>query len=161
MNELISLDDASKVWIYQADRFFNDEEKVEIEQEIQTFVEKWASHNRKLQAFGDIFHHKFICLIVDETQAGASGCSIDSSVHFIQYLEKKYGVNLFDRLNYSYLSENEIKTIHHEHFQDAYDQGLINDETLMFNNLVRTKKDFISSWMIPLSKSWFKRMINA
>jgi hypothetical protein len=159
MWELLSLDEASKVWIYQANRFFTDEEKAAIEQEIEEFVDKWASHNRQLKAYGNVFHHKFICLMVDETQAGASGCSIDSSVHFIQYLEKKYGVDLFDRLNYSYLVGKEIKTVPHEQFSEAYANGEIGDETLMFDNLVRTKKDFISRWTVPLSESWFKRMI--
>lgn len=159
MWELLSLDDASKVWIYQADRFFTNEEKAEIEQEISAFVDKWSSHNRQLKAYGNLFHHKFICLMVDETQAGASGCSIDSSVHFIQYLEKKYGVNLFDRLNYSYLVGKEIRTIPHAEFSDAYAKGLIDDETLMFDNLVKTKADFIRKWTVPLGESWFKRMI--
>ena len=159
MEALLALDDQAKVWIYASNRVFTDEERDSLEKDLADFTEQWASHNRKLKAYGNIFHHKFICLMVDESQAGASGCSIDSSVHFIQNLERKYGIQLFDRLNYSYLDNNEVKSIHNSELATAIQEGRINEDTLMFDNLVKTKKDFIERWTVPFKDSWYTRMV--
>jgi signal transduction histidine kinase len=36
-------------------------------------------------------------LIADENEVSVSGCSIDSSVKFIQHLQSEYQLNFFDR----------------------------------------------------------------
>ncbi len=38
-----------------------------------------------------------------------SGCSIDTSVDFIRSLEKKYKVDLLEKMNIAYKTDNEIK----------------------------------------------------
>jgi len=44
----------------------------------------WTAHNNQLKAKGEIRYNRFLILIVDESQAGASGCSIDKSVPFYE-----------------------------------------------------------------------------
>jgi hypothetical protein len=48
------------------------------------FCIQWTAHGANLKAYGEVRHHRFIVMIVDETAAGASGCSIDKSIHFIR-----------------------------------------------------------------------------
>ena len=104
-----SLPDNSRVWIYQSDREFTTEEALQIEEKGKEFVEHWTAHQQTLMAGFKIFHHIFLVLSADESHNGASGCSIDKSVHFISEIEKEFKVNLFNRLNLVYL-QNE-KTI--------------------------------------------------
>jgi len=78
------LPDTTRVWIYQAQTPFTENKIAEIRQHISNFTTSWVSHNNQLRAFGDIYHNQFIVLMVDESLAGASGCSIDKSVHFIK-----------------------------------------------------------------------------
>ena len=80
-------------------------------------------------------------------------------MHFIQNLERKYGVQLFDRMNYSYLENDEVKSIHNSELAAAMEEGRINEETLMFDNLVKTKKEFIERWTVPFKDSWYIRMV--
>ena len=79
--------DESRVWIYQADRPFEEDDIQKINDEIDRFCEQWTSHNRDLRALGGVMHDQFIVLVVDETQASTSGCSIDKSVAFVKSLE--------------------------------------------------------------------------
>ncbi len=97
--------------------------------------------------------------MVDESQAGASGCSIDKSVYFIKEIENVLQINLFDRLTFAYKDGNEIKTAQRDDFARLFNEGKINYETMVFNNLVKTKKDFDETWLIPLRASWHKRMV--
>ncbi|RMG88572.1 MAG: hypothetical protein D6714_00470 [Bacteroidetes bacterium] len=153
------LSDTSRVWIYQSSRPFKDEELPRLRAELRDFVQNWASHNMDLKAFGDIFHNRFIVLMVDESQAGASGCSIDASVRFIKYLEQTFDTNLFDRMTFAWRDGNTIKTAPKEQFARLYAEGKINDHTLVFDNLVKTKAEFDGEWIKPLALSWHKRMV--
>lgn len=155
-----SLSAQSKVWIYQASRPFTAQELAELEHYLQQFAEKWVSHNRALKSSAKVFHRQFIVLMVDETQAGASGCSIDSSVHFLQRLSAHFQVDLFDRMTFAYQENNEIKTAHKDTFVELFQQGLISEQTLVFDNLVATKEAFDQQWLKPLKESWHWRMVN-
>lgn len=153
------LPDSTRVWIYQSTRVLDTSEVEEIKTTIKRFAEQWISHNQDLRAFADVYYNQFIVLMVDESQAGASGCSIDKSVHFIKRLEMEYSLNLFDRMTFSYKDGEAIKMANRETFSTLYKSGKINDETLVFDNLVKTKGEFESQWLKPLNESWHKRMV--
>lgn len=153
------LSDNTKVWIYQSDRPFAQENIPAIRAKIQEFIKNWVSHSNQLKAFGDLYHDRFIVLMVDESNANASGCSIDESVRFLQGLGAEFGVDLFDRMNFSYKTEDGIKSAHREEFIELYKMGLITDETVVFNNLVATKEAFEKKWEVSLGKSWHKQLI--
>jgi len=154
-----TLPDTTRVWIYQSNRPFSEKELPKLEQQLQQFVQQWISHNLQLRAFGGIFHQQFIVLMVDESLAGASGCSIDASVHFIKQLEQAYSVNLFDRLTFAYKDGDAVITAPRDEFARLYAEGKISDETLVFDNLVNNKGDFDKAWVKPLAESWHKRMV--
>ena len=155
----INFAEESKVWIYQSNRPFSEEEIETIKSEIHAFTDQWVSHSQQLMAFGMLMHGQFIVLMVDETRSGASGCSIDKSVHFMKYLEQKYNVSLFDRTTFAYFENEEIKLMQQKEMSDLYKSGVINDETMVVNNLVKTRREFEQGWVIPLKNSWHKRMI--
>lgn len=150
---------STRVWIYQSSRPFTDVELPMIRQYLQQFAIQWVSHNRALRAFADVFHEQFIVLMVDESQAGASGCSIDASVHFLQQLQVKFGMDLFDRMTFAYKEGDKVKTAHRSEFKQLYQAGKISEETLVFDNLVNTKGAFDEKWVKPLGESWHKRMV--
>ena len=144
MTDLIALDDQTRVWIYQADTLFEDGEIFEIKEEIAEFVDQWISHNRALRSYGNFFHRRFIALFVDESQAPASGCSIDSSVRFVNGLGAKYGRNMIERDHFAYIKDDEVQVIHMNSLSQAYKNGEINDQTLFFDHLVRCYSRIIS-----------------
>jgi hypothetical protein len=153
------LSENTRVWIYQSDKPFADEDIPQIRAKIADFTAQWVSHNDALKTFGDLYHSRFIVLMVDEAESGASGCSIDSSVRFIQQLGKEYGMDMFDRMNFMYKTEDGIKSAHREEFIELYRMGLINDKTVVFNNLVTTKAAFEKKWEISLGESWHRQLI--
>lgn len=158
--DINKLSGSSRVWVYQSSQPFKESDLPTIRQHIKQFVQQWVSHNRQLLAFGDIVENRFVVLMVDESQADASGCSIDSSVHFLKQLEQAYGVNLFDRLHFSYqLPDQTVHTVSKEVFEEKFANGEINDDTLVFDTLVKTKTEFESGFLKPLSESWHKRLV--
>ncbi len=149
----------TRVWIYQSNRPFRDADLHAIREEVRQFVQSWISHNRALKAYGEVYHNRFIVLMVDESQAEASGCSIDKSVYFLKSLQQRYEVDLFDRMVFSYLEGEEVRSVDRNAFQELYRRGEINDDTPVFDTLVENKAQFDATFVKPLGKSWHKRMV--
>ncbi len=159
MTTLTMLPPDTRVWIYQSNRPFSSEDLPKIRETVQYFAQLWVSHNQQLRAWSDVLHRRFIVLMVDESQAGASGCSIDKSVHFLKALQAEYQVDLFDRLVFSYLDGETVHTVPRETFAQLYADGVIHDETPVFDTLVSTKGAFDQGFVRPLGQSWHKRMV--
>lgn len=159
MTNLIALNDASKVWLYHSDRVFNDQEIPVIKSKIFEFVRKWVSHNNALKSYGNLFHGRVIALFVDETMSKASGCSIDTSVHFLEALGHQMQADFFKRTLFTTIKDNVVETYSDSEFRNAYQSGIINDHTLVIDNLVKTKSEFLTEWVKPLNDSWLKRFV--
>jgi hypothetical protein len=159
METYTALPPTTRVWIYQSNRAFTSEEANTLQEQLEDFARQWVSHNRQLRSRAEIRHNRFIVLMVDESQADASGCSIDSSVHFLKQLESEYQLDLFDRMTFAYWQNNQLKTADRDGFLQLYNSGEINDNTLVFDNLIQTKGQLDSEWLKPLHKSWHKRMV--
>lgn len=156
---LSQMPSSARLWIYQADVPFREEDLPTLRAKVQDFVRQWTSHNQQLAAAADVLYRRFIVLAVDESQAGASGCSIDKSVAFLRSLQDEYRTNLFNRLIFTYQDGDEIKSVHKDEFAQLYAQGRIHDNTPVFDPLVATKADFDQGFVKPLGQSWHKRMV--
>lgn len=149
----------SKVWIYQSDRILNSSEKEKIQHALDDFIQSWHSHQQDLRAYGQIWYDAFIVIMVDENVNMASGCSIDKSVHLVKDIENQIGVSLMNRMNFAYLDKEDAKIVSKDVFASLIDAGIVDDDTIVFNNLVSTKSEFEEKWKIPLAQSWHKQLI--
>jgi len=154
------LPDTTRLWIYQSNRPFSAQEIEDIRHKLRQFASQWVSHNRALRAWADVFYERFIVLMVDESQADASGCSIDKSVYFLKELQATYGVDLFNRMQFSYQDdEGKVHTVNRESFERAYRDGHITDDTPVFDTLINDKASFVASFRKPLRDSWHARLV--
>ena len=157
--EFDKLSQDARIWIYQNHEAIAKDKIERVKSDIAEFVSGWSAHQQPLAAFGDLYHDRFVVLIVDENQNQASGCSIDASVSFIKGLEQKYDLQLFDRFTFSYEKDGEIHTVPKSEFAELYRSGKIDQDTIVFDNLIRTKADLQQSWQKPLGSSWLKRFV--
>jgi len=157
----MQISENSRVWIYQSNRIFNETEKGEIETILTDFTSQWQAHGNQLAAYTEVRYNRFIILIVDESQAGATGCSIDKSVKLMQQIEEQYKVNLFDRFNIAYRQGDDILSAGRVDFESLVQQGVVNEDTIVFNNLVQTKKELDNNWEVPFKHSWHARVFSS
>ncbi|BDS12095.1 hypothetical protein [Aureispira anguillae] len=150
----------SRVWIYQSNTAFSEEQANLLRKKLQHFVAQWQSHGAPVKAWADIKYNRFIVLMVDENQEAPSGCSIDSSVAMIKEIEVEMNVDLFDRLNFAYKTDSStVESADRIDFSNLYASSIINDQTIVFNNLVNTKIDLENKWEVPLADSWHANMV--
>ncbi len=154
------LGDDSRLWIFQADRALTESEQTNVQRWIDDFMPKWTSHNRSLKAKGVVAYDRFVIVALDETVSNAaSGCSIDSMTHHMQAIAKQLSINMMDRVTFCFKLNDQVKGIHMNDVAQALEQGDISQDSLVFNNLIKTKKELISDWIIPISQSWQKRFL--
>lgn len=96
--------------------------------------------------------------MVDEEQAGATGCSIDKSVNLMKQIEEELDINLFDRFNIAYRDVNGIRSCSREEFENLISEGKITENTIVFNNLIQTVAEVENNWEIPFKNSWHPRV---
>jgi len=156
--EFDTLPEESKVWIYQSDRKFSDEEVAEIDTALKSFVEQWAAHGTGLEASFITRYSRFIILAVNQDGGQhATGCSIDASVHFIQQLEQKYNVNLLDKMNVTFKQGEFITHKPLIEFKKLAKEKSVSANTIVFNNLVNTVGEYQEYWEVPAGESWHSR----
>jgi hypothetical protein len=158
-NSISNMPSEARVWVYQSNTVLTDAEVNAIKNEGAHFISDWAAHGASLKASFDILFNRFIVIAVDEQQAMASGCSIDKSVKFVKDLEQKFNLNLFDRMQVAYKEGNDIKVCSFSDFEKLAAQETVNESTIVFNNMVTSKKAFDSEWEVPLKQSWQNRVL--
>ncbi|MEY3679133.1 MAG: hypothetical protein RI924_1274 [Bacteroidota bacterium] len=151
----------SRIWIYQSDRELTEQELKAIQSHLDGFTANWAAHGNSLHAKGEIRFQRFIIMAVDEQKTGASGCSIDKSVALMKQFETQFGIQLFDRMQIAYRDGNAIKTFKKAEFNTLVEKGILNEHTLIFNNLIQHYAELDTAWEIPLKETWLSRLMPA
>lgn len=150
----------SKVWVYTCHRALSTEESAEIQSRLDQFCRQWTAHNQALQAAAEVYENEFVLLMVDETKAGASGCSIDTSVHFLENLGETFQVDFFERMRFGWLkADGELNVDSKLELTEAVRQERIKEDTLMLNTLVQKKSELDENWLVPFQKSWHRRVL--
>lgn len=154
-----NLPETSRIWVYQANRSFTTDEVGEIKEKLEVFLEAWTVHGKDLKAGFDFPYRRFIVLGLDQSINSASGCSIDASVNFILQLEKQYKVDLLDKMNVSYKQGEFVAYKTLKEFRKMAKDKAVSGNTIVFNNLVATKGEYLENWEVPAKESWHNRFL--
>jgi hypothetical protein len=152
---------SSRVWIYQSSRLFSIGEALEIEDMLNDFVEQWHTHGAKVKGYANLLFGQFIVILADESAAGVSGCSTDSSVRLIKNIEQQFKVDMFNRQNLAFVVKDKVQLLPLQQLKYAVENNFIEADTLYFNNLVQTKDELINKWLIPVKESWVAKKVPA
>lgn len=148
----------ARIWVYQSDRKFKQDEVTWIESHLKNFCENWNTHGAKMPTSFTLKFDQVIIFSVDESQLGASGCSIDSSVRILREIEQKFGVNLLDQGKVGFLADQNNLTVNSVFgIKSSLQQGFIQPETLVLNPLVKEKADLEHRWLVSAKDSWLNK----
>lgn len=149
----------SRLWVYQANRKFTGAEKQILEEGLKSLCSSWTAHGAPLHTSFTIAHDQFVVIVVDEQIHGASGCSIDSSVHFLHGLQRDLGLDFFDRSQVTFKDGNDIFSYPFNAIKTLLSERTLSPEILSFNNAVTTKAEWEAHWLVPVKESWMARFL--
>lgn len=149
----------AKLWIFMAEKPLNVPEQEVVTTYMTQFVPQWKAHGNTLQAGFELIENQFLVVVVDETPAAASGCSIDTLTRFVQEIEKKIGISFTNRMLVTYQENSEFITEKLSVFKNRVKNGELAENTLVYNNSVSNLNDFWDNWEQPLAESWAKGLL--
>lgn len=147
----------SRIWIYQSNRKFADDEVAIIEAALKDFIDNWAAHGTPLEASYLVQYNRFIIIAVNQEVQNVTGCSVDASVHLIQELERKFGVELLDKMNVTFRMGEHIAHKTLMEFRKMVKDKSVSANTIVFNNLVNNIDEWQDYWEVPAGESWHSR----
>ena len=106
----------------------------------------------------DVLYDRFLIIVLDESAANASGCGIDKSVRFIKDLGENLNLDLFQRTVVYFREQASIRSNPIHEFWAMKKAGLIDGDTVLFDNTIQTLGDLRNRWEIPFMASWHQEM---
>lgn len=159
--QISNLPGHSRVWIFQSDRKLRDSEEAIIRRELDQFIPQWAAHGSNLYGGFAVQKKCFIVIGVDETKAPASGCSIDALTRVIKELGAQLKIDFFNRLCLAVEMDAEtIEIMSMEDFKRKIVDGVVNPDTIVYNNLVRNKAELDEGWRTKAKNSWHSNLFS-
>lgn len=149
----------AKVWIYQSDSNLSSKDVELIEKEVKLFLNNWSSHNKEIESSYEIRYNRFLIIGLNENINSASGCSIDKSLNFIKNLQSILKVNFLNRLDVAYKIGNEINSISLSEFQNMIRENKLSKDSIVYNNMIDTKKLYLNNWETTIENSWHKKFL--
>lgn len=105
------LPDSSRIWLHLANRKLVASEEQFLKEELTLFLDSWSAHGKRLQCNATLLFSQYLIFSVDENIESASGCSIDSSVHFAKRMGSELGIDFFTRLEVLVIEENDTRLL--------------------------------------------------
>ena len=152
----------ARVWIFAAERPLTDSERHLLLNAVDSFLQSWKAHGEPLAASRDLRHGQFLFVGVDESAAGASGCSIDAMVRVLSDMERQLGLALTDHGPVLYRQGNRIERVPRPEFARLAREGLVGPETIVFDTTLTRLADVRAGrWELPARDSWHARVFLA
>jgi hypothetical protein len=160
MELLSSMPDASRVWVFAAQRWLTAEESASLRSEMTAFVSGWQAHGKDLLAGFDLLFDGVLVVAVDETKEPPSGCSIDKVFHLLKMQNEKWQLDFFQRtLIWAWVGK-ELCIYDYPSLLKALKKGVVAMNTPVLNALPATLGDFRNKKFISLSDSWVAKKLH-
>lgn len=157
---LPSMPDASRVWVFAAQRWLTVEESASLHSEMTAFVSGWQAHGKDLLAGFDLLFDCVLVVAVDETKEPPSGCSIDKVFHLLKMQNEKWQLDFFQRtLIWAWVGK-ELCRYDYPSLLQALKVGEVVMNTPVINTLPTTLGNFRNKNFISLSDSWVAKKLH-
>ncbi len=160
MTSLSRLPDESRVWVFGSSRELSGPEVSRVETTLGAFLDGWAAHGAPLRPGLAILERWFVVIALDESAAGASGCSIDALSREVEALERALDVSLLDGTPIWYRAGEEILCCDRAEFRSRAAAGRVGPETPVFDPTVASLGELRAGrFERPARRSWHARLL--
>ncbi len=157
-----SLPDDSRVWVFAADPPLQDAGAEQLLDDVERFLKGWQAHGEPLRVGYDWRESRFLTIAVDQSTAGASGCSIDGLYRTLRALEPALGASLVAGGRVFYREPSgAVAAVSRETFGDLAAAGAIRRTTPVFDTTITTLGEWRRTFERPLADSWHARLVPA
>lgn len=154
-----TLADHARIWIFPISNSISIDQARALESDAKLFVQEWTSHNHALLASAAVMENQFLIISVDESAYGASGCSIDKLMRFIQNMEGEHSISLLFKHKIFIHKGDMLKPMTIQEIKKEIETGDLEYNHYYYDTMIDTKSKLKSEWMKSLDKGWLAKKI--
>jgi hypothetical protein len=157
-----SLPDASRVWVFGSDRPLTEEGTKTLLEGVDEHLKNWKAHGEPLTVASQLRDHRFLVIAVDQSTAGATGCSIDGLYRVLQGLESKLGASLVGGGRVFYRDgTGAVRSASRGDVPGLTKSGAITKDTVVFDTSLTDLGAFRSGFEKRSKESWIASLMGA
>ena len=155
-----TLPDMSRVWVFGSQRRLEDGAASRLLAEVDGFLARWQAHGDPLTVGRDLRERHLLTVAVDQSSAGASGCSIDGLFRTLRGLETAIGTSLVGGGRIYYRDDTgDVQSVSHAEFAALAAAGTVGPATVVFDTTVETLSAWHDHFETTAGASWHARLL--
>lgn len=153
------LPDDARVWVFAASDPLRGETAARLLAAVDAWLDDWKAHGEPLTCARDWRDDRFLAIGVDQSAAGASGCSVDALFRVFQPLQASLGTSLLGGGRVFWReSSGAVRTLQRDAFADELAAGRVGDDTPVFDTTLTTAREWRTAFERPLRESWHREL---
>ena len=158
--QIENLPDNARTWVFGSDRTLDASASDLLLREVDRFLSQWHAHGAPLTVGRDWKYGRFLTVAVDQSTAGASGCSIDGLFRALKALEPKLGASLVTSGVVFYRGQKgAVECTERERFTALGAEGKVKPETRVFDPTVTTLGEWRARFELDAAQSWHSGLL--
>jgi hypothetical protein len=159
--KLENIPDDARTWVFGADKTLEATASETLLGEVDRFLSQWKAHGSPLTVGRDWKYGRFLTVAVDQSTAGASGCSIDGLFRTLKAIEPKLGASLVTSgLVFYRDGGGAIRSVDREGFTALSAKGKIQTDTPVFDLTVVTLGEWRARFELNAARSWHAGLLH-
>jgi hypothetical protein len=155
-----TLPDSSRTWVFAADQDLSRSQSSQLLNAVDEFLAGWKAHGSPLTVGRNWRDNRFLTVAVDQSTAGASGCSIDGLFRILKSIEGRVGASLIGSGRIFYRdSKAAIQSVNREDFVKQAAKGEITGNTVVFDPTVTSLGEWRAQFQTDVGHSWHGALI--
>jgi hypothetical protein len=154
------LPESARVWVFAADRPLSDAQAALLLGEVDRYLEAWRAHGQPLTCAREWRDNRFLTVAVDQTDAYASGCSIDGLFRILQGLQSQLGAGLVGAGRIHFRDQSgTIQTVSRDEFSRLGERGTVTRQTRVFDPTVATAGEWRERFETEAANAWHAQIL--
>ncbi|MDQ2666484.1 MAG: hypothetical protein M3Z05_10785 [Gemmatimonadota bacterium] len=157
-----TLPDSSRVWVFGSDAPLTDENTNALLEQVDRYLADWKAHGAPLTVARQWRDGRFLVVAVDQSTAGATGCSIDGLFRLLQDSEKQVGANLVGGGRVFYRDDQAaVQSVTRAGVEALVASGAITKDTVVFDTTLTDLGTWRACFERRAKDSWVKELLPA
>ncbi len=155
-----SLPPSARVWVFASEQPITGARADRLLEAVDEYLRGWQAHGHPLTCGRTWRDDRFLVIGVDQTDAYASGCSIDGLFRALRALEPILGTTLVAGGRVQFREPaGAIRSVSREEFSALATAGAITDETPVFDATVATAGEWRDRFETVVGRTWHRALL--
>ncbi len=156
-----TIPDSARVWVFGSDTPLDETGTTALLKGVDEHLADWKAHGAPLTVAREWRDGRFLIVAVDQSTAGASGCSIDGLFRVLQQLERAIGANLVGGGRVFYRDDTSaVQCVSRGAVAQLAADGAITKDTVVFDPAITDLGTFRSCFERRAKESWVAELIS-